>query len=111
MIGSLRRLAQSALAMARTRLELAGLELAQERDRLLQVALFGFLGVIALGVALLCGTAARYLFLGQLPFACHQLDDSCVARPWRCRTVASSLATQSRGNSAGANTGRTASRP
>jgi uncharacterized membrane protein YqjE len=62
MIGSLRRLAHSALAMARTRLELAGLELAQERDRLMQVALFGFLGVIALGVALLCGTAVLVIY-------------------------------------------------
>jgi len=52
LFGSARRLLATVLAMGRARLELAGIELADERDRLFRIAAFGFLGAFAFAVSL-----------------------------------------------------------
>jgi len=44
------------LAMGQARLELAGIELADERDRLIRIAALGLLGAFALAVALVALT-------------------------------------------------------
>jgi len=53
LFGSVRRLLATVLAMGQARLELAGIELADERDRLFRIAAFGLLGVFALAISLL----------------------------------------------------------
>jgi len=52
LFGSVRRLLATVLAMGQARLELAGIELADERDRLFRIAAFGFLGAFAFAVSL-----------------------------------------------------------
>jgi len=52
LFGSARRLLATTLAMGQVRLELAGIELADERDRLIRIAACGFLGAFALAVSL-----------------------------------------------------------
>lgn len=52
-IGTLRDIAASVLDLFRTRFELAALELAEEKSRLLSVALFALAGLLLLMVALL----------------------------------------------------------
>jgi uncharacterized membrane protein YqjE len=52
LFGSARRLLATVLAMGRARLELAGIELADERDRLFRIAAFGLLGAFALAISL-----------------------------------------------------------
>ena len=56
MFGSARRLLATSLAMGQARLELAGIELADERDRLIRIAAFGLLGAFALAVSLVALT-------------------------------------------------------
>jgi len=53
LFGSARRLLATTLAMGQARLELAGIELADERDRLMRIATCGLLGAFALAVSLL----------------------------------------------------------
>jgi uncharacterized membrane protein YqjE len=53
LFGSARRLLATTLAMGQARLELAGIELADERDRLMRIAACGLLGAFALAVSLL----------------------------------------------------------
>ena len=53
LFGSARRLLATTLAMGQARLELAGIELADERDRLMRIAACGMLGAFALAVSLL----------------------------------------------------------
>jgi len=52
LFGSARRFLATTLAMGQVRLELAGIELADERDRLIRIAACGFLGAFALAVSL-----------------------------------------------------------
>jgi len=52
LFGSVRRLLATVLAMGQARLELAGIELADERDRLFRIAAFGLLGAFALAISL-----------------------------------------------------------
>jgi len=52
LFGSARRLLATVLAMGQARLELAGIELADERDRLFRIAAFGLLGAFALVISL-----------------------------------------------------------
>jgi uncharacterized membrane protein YqjE len=52
LFGSARRLLATTLAMGQVRLELAGIELADERDRLIRIAACGLLGAFALAVSL-----------------------------------------------------------
>ena len=52
LFGSARRLLATVLAMGQVRLELAGIELADERDRLIWIAACGLLGAFALAVSL-----------------------------------------------------------
>ena len=56
MFGSARRLLATSLAMGQARLELAGIELSDERDRLIRIAAFGLLGAFALAVSLVALT-------------------------------------------------------
>jgi len=56
LFGSARRLLATTLAMGQARLELAGIELADERDRLIRIAAFGLLGAFALAVSLVALT-------------------------------------------------------
>jgi len=56
LFGSARRLLATTLAMGQARLELAGIELADERDRLIRIAALGLLGAFALAVALVALT-------------------------------------------------------
>lgn len=56
MFGSARRLLATSLAMGQARLELAGIELVDERDRLIRIAAFGLLGAFALAVSLVALT-------------------------------------------------------
>ena len=53
LFGSARRLLATVLAMGQARLELAGIELADERDRLFRIAAFGLLGAFALAISLI----------------------------------------------------------
>ena len=50
---SLRNLGGSILAMVQTRLELATVELAEERVRLMKIALYGLFGLLLFGLALI----------------------------------------------------------
>jgi len=52
LLESLRNLAGSVVAMAQTRLELASVELAEERTRLIKVALLACFGLVFFGLAL-----------------------------------------------------------
>ncbi len=54
---SLRQLAGSVASMARTRLELASVELAEEKARLLQHAFLGLLGLAFFGLSMVTLTA------------------------------------------------------
>lgn len=68
--GSARRLLVTLLAMGQSRLELAGIELADERDRLLWIAGLGLLGAFALAVAMLALTiviAVAFWDIARLP--------------------------------------------
>ena len=56
LFGSARRLLATSLAMGQARLELAGIELVDERDRLIRIAAFGLLGAFALAVSLVALT-------------------------------------------------------
>ena len=56
LFGSARRLLATTFAMGQARLELAGIELADERDRLIRIAAFGLLGAFALAVSLVALT-------------------------------------------------------
>jgi len=56
LFGSARRLLATSLAMGQARLELAGIELADERHRLIRIAAFGLLGAFALAVSLVALT-------------------------------------------------------
>jgi uncharacterized membrane protein YqjE len=53
LFGSARRLLATVLAVGQVRLELAGIELADERDRLIRIAACGLLGAFALAVSLI----------------------------------------------------------
>ena len=56
LFGSARRLLATVLAMGQARLELAGIELADERDRLIRIAAFGLLGTFAIAISLVALT-------------------------------------------------------
>ncbi len=57
LLESLRNLTGSLVAMVQTRLELASVELAEERTRLLKIGLLACFGLVFLGMALLTLTA------------------------------------------------------
>jgi len=70
LFGSARRLLGTVLAMGQSRLELAGIELADERDRLLWIAGLGLLGAGSLAVAMVALTiliAVAFWDLARLP--------------------------------------------
>jgi len=70
LFGSARRLLATVLAMGQARLELAGIELADERDRLFKVAAFGLLGAFALAISLVSLTilvAVAFWDVARLP--------------------------------------------
>lgn len=52
LIDSLRALASSSISMVQTRLELATVELSEEKNRLIRMALLGLVGLVFFGLAL-----------------------------------------------------------
>lgn len=52
LLNAFRQLLGSLLAMAQTRLSLASIELSEERDRIMKVALIGILGLVFFGLAM-----------------------------------------------------------
>lgn len=70
LFGSARRLLATVLAMGQARLELAGIELADERDRLLKIAAFGLVGAFAVAISLVALTilvAVAFWDVARLP--------------------------------------------
>ena len=70
LFASARRLMATVLAMGQSRLELAGIELVDARDRLFRIAAFGLLGAFALAISLISLTilvAVAFWDVARLP--------------------------------------------